>query len=516
MTVALLAFTFELRAPLVVPGPRSRPDHVETLDAAPGSALRGGVLTALTAAGHHALVADLLASARFLPAVPCLHDTRSVPVAVSRRCRRTEPHQSVDVLLDDDEDDPPSRVPPQRWWGGPATATDATPATRTDIHIQRAADRRKGRPIDKSGAMFSYASVVRGTTYHGAIVGETNLLNRTSQALEGLVVPLGTAANTGYGGRGRALCLPVTTRELETLLTYRPPGTPQVDDDPVDVGVLLTSDAIVTNGYGTADPLALVDALATRFGAIGVTLADPIAAVRPGVVGGYSARAGRATQAVRVARSGSVVWCQLSRHLTAAELSALELGGVGRGWLEGFGAFVVLAPIARAQQAIASAGNPTAPRPLTAPPAVVALDARILDARRAAVGGEIARILLSDVACVVSRSLVGRLRSAARAVPRTALAEQLAAQVRSFRPKAADPLQRQHVGTSTLWRVLTEPKLDGVVDDAVRHRAGVDGLHRALVVDGQPNADATEALVPEILVALLDQLGTMAKRAAGG
>ncbi|MCX6358314.1 MAG: hypothetical protein NT029_00765 [Armatimonadetes bacterium] len=347
VAATVVHYRLTLTAPALFRTEGSDPNSSVGLDFAPGSAIRGAVAAALTAAGRHDDVRSIIHSGRvrFLDATPEADGRRTVRAATTWRRDKGATLEDWDAQAkagDMASDLADGRRLPRgvqrqplghRWWASsPIGLIPANPAMVQRTHQSRD---RATASTDKDGpaTVYVYEALAAGSKLQGAIAGPADLVETAMRTLETGPVWLGRSARAGYGGA------PVVERLSTDGATGEIAGRlPGRIDDGMPFLVRLTSPAILRDPEtGAHDPWQLSAAVEARFG--GAAVAET-AYVKPGSVRAYNRLWRTAMADAACAEAGSVVVMIAGEDLDSAALQRIEAMPLGERCADGLGCFV--------------------------------------------------------------------------------------------------------------------------------------------------------------------------------
>lgn len=440
-------YTLSLRSPAVLTSLGGDPNSARTLPFIPGSALRGAVARGLGDPQGDAerlrrfrtVIID--GTVRYLNAYPRAGGRRTLPTPVSLQVDRNGPIGSSGetsawdlAALTGDPDADEATWPEVAMSSlaepfislGAAQPLRVQPVHGSRIHQQR--DRSRGRAWKEDrdgreeahGAIFAFEFLDAGQEFDGFVQVCGNdgaicdsLISTVKNALTESVL-LGRSRRAGYGG--------------DAAIAWSAPRDREVDGQGL-VGGALPADAVfrvlLTSQYVGRDPeTGQMDASQIEHEIV-AALEDRVAIVRRrwrfDLAGGFNRKWRLELPQALACAAGSVLVLKAIAPIPFADLLAVEHRGLGERRAEGFGRLVVLqAPVQRVALRTPSAS--ARPAPTGQPPALVRfVEARILDsAIGRAIKEEAARLARSSTASP-SPSLLGRLRTAMREEPESAL-----------------------------------------------------------------------------------------------
>lgn len=217
-----LTFTIELLEPLLATGLEGDPNAGVSLKYVPGSVLRGAVIglylrdkkAKLNLQGNVELELsndserNLFFNGRvlYLNAYPQSDGNRSLPTPLSwQKEKDTDAHNAFCDFNWRHRDNRQYKDlgSPFFVFLNSATIVKVNPETTLAVHTQR--DAKKGRSTSDEGAVFRYESVVAGTNFCGATMGDETLLEEIKGLIDNKQVLLGGSRTAGYG-RARIVC----------------------------------------------------------------------------------------------------------------------------------------------------------------------------------------------------------------------------------------------------------------------------------------------------------------------
>ena len=440
-------YTLSLRSPAVLTSLGGDPNSSRTLSFIPGSAIRGAAARGLgdpqgDAEGvrtFRALILD--GSVRFLNAYPRAGGRRTLPAPASLQVDRngaigSSGEMSVWDLAaftgDPDADEATwpevamSSVAEPFISLGAGQPLRVQPVRGSRIHQQR--DRSRGRAWKEErdgreeahGGIFAFEFLDAGQEFDGFVQvrGDDaaicdSLISAVRNALAERIL-LGRSRRAGYGG--------------DATITWSTSRDREVDGQGL-VGGDLPADAVfralLTSPYVGRDPETGQMDPSQIEREIAATLADRVSILRRrwrfDLAGGFNRKWRLELPQALACAAGSVLVLKAIAPIPFADLLAVEHSGLGERRAEGFGRLVFLrAPFQRL--ALRTPSAVARPAPTGQPPALVRfVEARILDsAIDRAIKEEAARLARSAKASP-SPSLLGRLRTAMRGEPESAL-----------------------------------------------------------------------------------------------
>lgn len=208
------------------------------------------------------------------------------------------------------------------------------PGRQVNVHTSR--DRRKGRALDKSGAVFQYDALAAGEQFGGLVLAETDTDGELLAGLLQQVTILGRSGNSGYG-RVEIEVDPDWSKE-----SWREVGG-SIAGIPAEVPFLVTllSDTIVRDpqtGQHSADLVpTLQELLQVELSYAAVGDPEQRGTRRVQEVGAFNRTWGLPLTQAHALTAGSVFVLVSNRPLAPSALQKLEWQGVGERRAEGFG-----------------------------------------------------------------------------------------------------------------------------------------------------------------------------------
>jgi CRISPR-associated protein Csx10 len=445
MIFCYLPYTLSLHAPAVLTSLGGDPNSSRTLPYIPGSALRGAAARGLGDPGDdpgrretfRQLILD--GTVRFLNAYPRAGGRRTLPTPVSLRADKnlaTGPRGALTAWdlaafggesTGDGERWPEAslaEVPEPFVSIGAAQPLRVSAARGSRIHQQR--DRARGRAWtdpkteEPHGTIFAFEFLEAGQEFDGLlqILGEDDatcdaLAIRVKEALRCPVL-VGRSRRGGYGGDATISWRDPQNREVlghGIIFSDVPGGT--------EFRALLASAYVGRDPEtGQLDPAHLASEIADRLRGCAEVVHRRW---RFELVGGFNRKWRLEIPQALGCAAGSVLVLKATSRIPFADLLAVEHGGLGERRVEGLGRVVFLE--ARPRTLVLRAPSPVKPQaPDGDPPELVRFaEARIVEAAVDRVIQEEAARLTRSPKAPPSASLLGRLRNAMRAEPKTAL-----------------------------------------------------------------------------------------------
>ncbi len=335
------AITYHLRLlePLLVTALDGDPNSAVSSDHIPGSVMRGAFiglamrrekraeLDAADAAVRRLFFSD---STCYLNAYPTIANARALPVPASWHVQKGEKSPASDFARAAQGERPQN----PKGLGGFVTVNNGQfsqthPTRIVAVHTQR--DRKKGRAIEDSGAVYRYDALAAGQVFAGAIVcHEESDADYLHELITGAPeIAIGGARSAGYGQvRFERVRLVQDWHEAESHF-----------QDGGKLVVTLLSDAIVRNAHGEYEPnvAAFTAALARRLGASVEDFGEATSAfLATTMVGGFNRKWGLPLpQTAALCMGGVVVYA--NHRLNADHAAWLMQAGIGERRAEGFG-----------------------------------------------------------------------------------------------------------------------------------------------------------------------------------
>jgi CRISPR-associated protein Csx10 len=343
-----LPFRLKLRAPCILSAPASDPNTTKSLDYIPGATLRGAIAAALVR--HGATDADLIkilvsGDVRFLNATPNVGVRRSIPPSILWR-------RDKDAAKSDSAANPGFDM--QRLFGGTGHQTDyqrqplssrfyeqsgsqyVSATTRTGMRVHQQRHRETGHASAGNSTVFVYEAIEPGQTFTGCVAVhncDDHIIDLLTRAVSEPMW-LGRSRRIGYGGD------PVVVEPSEwdaRTETGRKPLLKIASGEKFEI--LLTSDAVVRNpNTGEFDPFALQRIIEKRFATSATVKAT---CVKTSTTSGYNRLWRSELPTITVVASGSTVWLQAERTITAEEVRQLQARPIGERTAEGMGCFMI-------------------------------------------------------------------------------------------------------------------------------------------------------------------------------
>lgn len=340
MLVRFLPITLTLAEDAVLPDRAPAGNATMSVPWLTGRALRGAISVALRGSDVHDQIV-LSGAVSFTSAYPIVDDLVGVPRPT---CLRLGEDEEVVDLSDPDTDPEPglSRPPGELLGLNPQGQVErwVSVARVSRGRIQR--DRVRGRPTETTGGPFHTAALAAGQRFRAwwrlcaDTQEELNDITMTffDLAMQQTRITVGRARNTAHGGDAEL--------DIEDLVSH-PLGLSHRRFSPGDaVWLLLLSPALVTDPLtGDYHPDALGDAVTQRFGDV---LRVRRVWTSPHLTGGYNATWRGFVPEEWAAAAGSVVRCEVTTDLDQGRLTAAESQPLGDNWVDGYGAFVIIAP----------------------------------------------------------------------------------------------------------------------------------------------------------------------------
>jgi CRISPR-associated protein Csx10 len=534
MIVRYVPYTLSFRSPAVLTSLSGDLNSSRTLPFIPGAALRGAAARGLGDPQQDAertrtfrsLILD--GHVRFFNAYPRAGGRRTLPAPMSLRLDKKRVVVSAGDLLawdlaaftgkpDTDDASWPeaslSPLPEPFISLGAAQPLRVEPNRGSRIHQQR--DRSSGRAWKEErdgreeahGALFAFEFLEAGQEFGGLVQvcgnddSDCDALIDTVRSVLTEPLLLGRSRRGGYGG--------------DATLTWGVPCDREVDgqglvsgDLPADAvfRILLTSSYVGRDpDSGQLDPSQLETEVVRAF-------EGRVAVVRRRwrfeLAGGFNRKWHLELPQALTCAAGSALVLKTTAPILLSELLAVEHAGLGERRVEGFGRILFLqAPSPTLTLRMPSPTARTAPTGV--PPELVrVVEGRILNAKVERVIEEEAARLARTVRSSPSRSLLGRLRTAMRAEPQTALAtlQTWLAQEGNHRLRrtAMEQLERCRIGSGERLSVWLR-KMAGGQDNQIAEILRIDTLiQRSHIVSEATAKEYWTGRVPWLRARLVD------------
>ncbi len=507
-----LPLTIELLEPLLATGLEGDPNAGVSLKYVAGSVLRGAVIglflrdkkATLNLQGNVQLdlsnegERSLFLSGKilFLNSYPQAEGKRSLPIPLSwLKEKDTEANSSFcDFNLKErDSKQYKDLGSPFFVFTNSATIVKVNPEMRLAVHTQR--DAKKGRSTSDEGAVFRYESVVAGTNFSGAIMGDETLLNEVKELINTQEVLLGGSRTAGYG-KARIVCEHIAEwNEIRKAIEIKKDA---------EFTITLLSNALIRdmNGHFQTE----IDSL---FADYGIIISDKTFK-RAELVGGFNRKWGLPLPQQLSIKAGSVFRFKAKQDIDERTVQKWLDEGIGERRVEGFGRIAL--DLNQIEDLSFTAADKTtvsfrdlASQRGTAHTLGNKLIERILRQKfEAAITGVVCEI---DPKGNISNSQISRLRLVVREVVRGEEATQIRTFFHDLKKTARDQFDGVRIGKTKLETWITEtidnrnrlnhvvsPKLGGleVIGDEWKtlqleyHLRLIDGVLAKMAKERQP------------------------------
>lgn len=347
MPVEYLPITITLHEDAVLPDSAQAGNATMSVPWLTGRALRGAISGTLRALRRYDVHDQIVLSGAvsFTSAYPIADDLVGVP---RPSCLRIGEDGEVVDLSDPDTDPEPGLPRPP----GELLGLDTQGQVQRWVSVARVSrgriqrDRVRGRPTEATGGPFHTAALAAGQGFRAwwrlcadtqdELDGITMTFLEIQEALaaQQTRITVGRARNTAHGGDAEL--------DIDVPVAH-PLGLSHRTFSPGDaVWVLLLSPALVTDPLtGDYHPDALGDTVRRRF-------SDALRVqgmwTSPHLTGGYNAKWRGLVPQEWAAAAGSVIRCEVTADLDQGWLRAAESQPLGDNWVDGYGAFVIIAP----------------------------------------------------------------------------------------------------------------------------------------------------------------------------
>lgn len=331
-----LTFTIELLEPMLATGLEGDPNAGVSLKYIPGSVLRGVVIGFYLRNKNIAELSldpcerDLFINGRvcYLNTYPESNGKRSLPTPISwQKEKDTDQNKNFFDFSWKKRDCKQYKDLGSAFFvfERQAEIIKVNPETKLTVHTQR--DIKKGRSTKTGGAVFRYESVVAGTKFCGAMVGDDTLLEKVKDLISNKEILIGGSRTAGYG---RAK---VTNANITDWSEAKKPSD-EIKKD-TEFIVTLLSNALVrdANGQFQSD--------LSSFFSSHAELIEENTFKRTEIVGGFNRKWGLPLPQLLSIKAGSVFKFKATKDIDITTINTWLEKGIGEKRVEGFGRIAI-------------------------------------------------------------------------------------------------------------------------------------------------------------------------------